>query len=88
MKFVAVASSNVEAVAYDNDKLYVRFSGGGVYRYHGVPPERHAALMAAPSKGAYVAQHIKHKFPTDKLTAAEVAALSGGPAADAPAVAP
>ncbi len=84
MTFVDVKSSNVEAVAYEPGTMLVRFTGGAVYRYIGVTVREHAALMAAPSKGAHLAQHIKGKFPTDRLAPDEVAAWTAAPTTDEP----
>lgn len=86
MKFVAVKSSNIEAVAYEPGTMLVRFSGGAVYRYRGVQVQEHAALMAAESLGAHLAKHIKHKFSTDRLTPEQVAqVVKGDDGADAAA---
>lgn len=79
MKFEPVKSSNVEAVAYETGTLLVRFTGGAVYRYRGVMSSEHAALMAAESKGAHLARHIKGKYPTDKLTPEQVAQVVAPP---------
>ena len=62
--FQPVNSSNLAAVGYDKDTqtLHVQFSSGGAYRYTGVPASTHQALMAAPSKGGFLAKHIKGRF--------------------------
>lgn len=56
-----VTSSNIESVGYSPEEniLYVQFKGSGKYEYHGVMPERYAAMIAAPSIGTYFHQHIK-----------------------------
>jgi hypothetical protein len=58
-------SSNVASARYDDatKQLEVRFVGGGVYRYSGVPASRWAGLCAAPSKGGYLAAFIKDSYP-------------------------
>lgn len=58
-----VDSSNVRSIGYDptTQELHVEFhsSPGKVYVYTGVPPEKHAALMAAESKGGELNRSIK-----------------------------
>lgn len=53
--------SNVASVTYhpQDAALDVEFNGGGTYRYHGVPPETHAAMLTAPSAGKFVATELK-----------------------------
>lgn len=62
-----VDSSNVRSIGYDpaTQELHVEFHStpGTVYVYSGVPPEKHAALMAAESKGS--ALHTTIKKATD-----------------------
>ncbi|MGA5437415.1 KTSC domain-containing protein [Streptomyces cellulosae] len=59
-----VRSANVRSVGYSQQErvLEVAFHSGGVYRYDGVPADVHAALMAAPSKGGYLARFIKGRY--------------------------
>lgn len=72
---VPVASSNLLAVGYDPDgtTLYVAFRPSpkrpapALYAYDGVPAPVHAALMAAPSKGAYLCAAIKGVYPHRRL---------------------
>jgi KTSC domain-containing protein len=66
MHYVSVVSSTIEAVAYDEmgSTLGVRFHGGREYRYRSVPKSVFQGLFAAPSKGRYFDQHVKHAgFP-------------------------
>ncbi len=52
-------------VGYDevSQVLYLRFRRGrGVYTYFNVPVEIYCGLMAARSKGAYFATHIRHQY--------------------------
>ncbi|MEV6328492.1 KTSC domain-containing protein [Streptomyces sp. NPDC051909] len=64
-----VHSSNLRSVAYDEVGwvLEVAFHGGRLYRYDGVPPQVHAALMAAPSKGTFLARFIKGRYPYRRI---------------------
>lgn len=59
-------SSNVLEVGHDPDKnlLEVMFKGGGVYQYHGVDADKHAALMSADSVGSFFHANVKgaHKY--------------------------
>lgn len=56
-----VSSGAIEAIGYDPaaQSLTVKFKSGGTHRYDGVTPDKHAALMAAPSKGAHFHAHIR-----------------------------
>ena len=59
MKRIPVDSSCIASIGYDLRKheLELEFrESGEVYRYFGVPPEEHAAFMAARSKGTYLNQ--------------------------------
>ena len=53
-------SSALAAVGYDaaTGTLLVRFRSGEAYAYLDVPPEAHAALMTAPSKGRFFQAEI------------------------------
>jgi hypothetical protein len=59
-----VRSSHVRSVGYSQQErvLEVAFHNGGVYRYDGVPADVHTALMAAPSKGGFLARFIKGRY--------------------------
>ena len=56
-----VDSSNIRSVGYDDtiQVLEIEFHHGGAYRYLGVPPHMHQALMRAESMGTYFNQNIK-----------------------------
>lgn len=67
MKRVPVESSNIASIGHDpaTNTLEVEFKGGGVYTYHDVDADKHAALMKADSVGGHLNAHIKgggHKF--------------------------
>lgn len=68
---VPVSSSNLRAVGYDRWSLTleIKFCSGGAYAYDGVPPRIHAGLMAASSKGGYLAAFIKGRYPYRRLNA-------------------
>ena len=48
--------------------LEIEYAGGSIYRYHGVPPVEHAALMRADSLGIYVNLRIKPRYPFSRVT--------------------
>jgi hypothetical protein len=61
----AVESSSVARVGYDHatEEAYVEFHGGGLYAYRGVPLAVYDELLEAKSKGTYVNEEIKPRFP-------------------------
>ena len=64
-----VKSSTIKEVGHDPEQqaLYVRFHGGGHYKYHGVDSNTFHALMAAPSKGKFLHKMVKPKHKFTKL---------------------
>ncbi len=60
-----VQSSNLRSVGYDpaSQALEVEFQDGSVYQYSGVPASEYSGLMAASSKGSYLHEHIKDRYP-------------------------
>mgnify|MGYP001562475787 CR=1 FL=1 len=71
MEMVNVTSSNIAAVGYEAETLTVRFRNGGEYRYSKVPVGVYAALMAAESKGGYLARFVARKYPFVKVVQPE-----------------
>jgi len=61
-------SSNVKAHGYDpvTRTLAVAYHDGGIHTYEGVPPEKYAGLLSAPSVGRFVAAEIKGAHPARK----------------------
>jgi len=57
-------SSNVARFAYDSASsiLSVEFLKGGVYNYFDVPEPVFEQMIAAPSKGQFLAQSIKGAY--------------------------
>ena len=74
-----VQSTNISEVGYEAETqtLRVRFKGGSVYEYHGVPPDVHAGLLEARSKGAYLAKMVvrNHRYGFRKLSLEEAQAV-------------
>jgi hypothetical protein len=70
VKHSAIKSSNIQTVGYDPESqtLEVKFHGGAVHSYTGVPPAKHLAFVSAPSPGAYLHTHIKPVHPAKKLS--------------------
>jgi len=63
-----VSSSAISSVGYDPKArtLELEFSSGGVYSYSGVPPKVYAALMSADSKGRFVSEQIRGRYPSER----------------------
>ena len=64
MERVAVKSSNVISVGYDENDgiLEVEFAGGSVYEYYRVPKQVFDGLVASSSPGHYVATKVKDVY--------------------------
>lgn len=61
----AVDSGNIYRIGYDPEirVLEVEFKGNGQrYRYRDVPEDVYVALYESPSKGSFLAKHIKGRF--------------------------
>ncbi len=74
MEMHRVTSSNLESIGYDPAarELRIQFrdvdgNPGRTYSYEGVSPAKHAALMAAKSKGGHFAAHIRPFHPATRL---------------------
>ncbi len=63
-EMIAVDSTNIEAVGYDEpaQDLYVQFEGGRIYIYSGVSTYTYEDLLSAPSKGSYFNREIKPNY--------------------------
>ena len=57
-----VNSSSVRSVGWSDGTLELEYVNGSIYQYDDVPQTTFAALLAAPSIGAYVNTHIKPYF--------------------------
>lgn len=75
MERVAVKSSNIASIGYDQESkvLEVEFHPpkdervGRIYEHYGVPPELHTRLMAANSIGKFYQVNIRGKFDYKQL---------------------
>lgn len=69
----AVDSSNIEAIGWspepgkDTGRLRVKFKNNSTYEYASVPGVLWEAFRAHESKGSFLANNIKGKFPTEKV---------------------
>jgi hypothetical protein len=65
-----IVSSVLASIKYDADshEMEIRFVTGRTYRYLNVPPEAHAGLQSAPSKGAFFNAEIKDKYKFRDIT--------------------
>lgn len=59
-----VVSSNVASVGYSRQlrALEIEFTRGAVYRFLDVPAKVHQGLLAAPSKGRFIAEYIRGRY--------------------------
>jgi hypothetical protein len=64
-------STSLAGASYDRQArlLELEFRTGAIYRYREVPPEIHAGLLRAASKGRYFTQHIRGRFAFEKIRA-------------------
>jgi hypothetical protein len=70
MKWAALESKMLSAVAYDESKqvLYLRFRNTGqVYRYFEFTPADHQAFLSAESKGRFFRSHIRDHFRCERM---------------------
>ncbi len=63
-RWIGIRSSVLAAARYHKTEgwLDLRFREGPTYRYLGVPADVFDGLLAASSKGAYFAQHIRDRY--------------------------
>jgi hypothetical protein len=67
MNLVFVTSSNVSAIGYQDGVLEVHFRNGYVYQYLNTSQSLFNEFYAAPSKGQFVHQRLKDKYPTRRI---------------------
>ena len=73
--FTKVESSNVVAVGWKDETLFVEYSGHSFYSYSNVPEDEYLSLLIAPSKGRYMNGIIKPKYDYTKCIADNIAAF-------------
>lgn len=66
----SVESSMIDGHGYDaaSQTLAVRFTGGGVYHYEGVPQETVAALLKAPSFGKAFGALVRNRYTGKRVS--------------------
>jgi hypothetical protein len=59
-----VSSTNVASIGYSQrlHALEIEFARSAVYRFLQVPPDVYRGLLAADSKGHFIAQNIRGKY--------------------------
>jgi hypothetical protein len=64
-----VESSVIRSVGYEPTTaiLEIEFQTDRKYRYFAVPRSVYQALMDAPSAGAYFNQHIRDRYPDERV---------------------
>lgn len=64
IKREAVTSTNVASVGYSRHlrALEIEFTRGAIYRFFGVPVTVYRGLVAAESKGRFIAEKIRGKY--------------------------
>lgn len=69
MKLHPVQSSNIDAVGYDPEtkELQVRFKGGALYSYAGVPKAKYDSMLSAQSLGGVFHTSIRNEYKYTKL---------------------
>lgn len=69
MDKIAVTSSNIESIGYDEDSstLEIEFKNGATYQYFDVPENVFVELRDADSVGGYLAAKVKGTFRYSKV---------------------
>lgn len=62
--------SVIDAIAYEDGDLFVRFMSGRVYVYHDVPRCEFQQFDSAVSKGQFFNQHIKGWYACREVSGA------------------
>ncbi|MDD5005055.1 MAG: KTSC domain-containing protein [Candidatus Omnitrophica bacterium] len=69
MDMKPVASSNIQAVGYDEstETMRVQFNNSSVYEYHNIPLIVYNDFMQASSLGAYLNRNIRNNYSYEKI---------------------
>ncbi len=69
MDRVNVVSRNIKSIGYDPsiNTLEVEFNSGSIYQYYTVPSSIYEGIMSANSKGTFLNDHIKGKYPYKRI---------------------
>lgn len=73
MKRIAVRSSSVKSLGYDEERqvLELEFHSGAVYQYFSVPPIDYARLLDGRSIGRFINACIKDRYPFKQVRGAD-----------------
>ena len=66
VNMIPVESSNVVAIGYSDNTLYVKYSSG-MYKYDNVPKEVAEKLLNADSIGRFMNDYIKGSYNCTKV---------------------
>lgn len=66
---IKIDSSWIESAEYHPaaETLDITLNGGRAYRYFAVPEPLAEAFFAAASKGGFYNEHLKNRFPAQRL---------------------
>ena len=64
---VKVDSSNILAIGYENDSLFVQYPSG-IYQYDHVPKKVFDSLNSAESKGQFMNANVKSIYACSKVS--------------------
>lgn len=69
MDMIPVVSSNINAIGYDDNSstLRISFNDGSQYDYYSVTRDVFEAFRDSDSKGKFLHQNIKGKYPYARL---------------------
>lgn len=67
VKMIEVESSNIAAIGYKNNTLFVNFKNGSLYSYDGVEKELFEEMLKSDSKGKFLNREIKGIYSYMKL---------------------
>lgn len=63
-------SGQIDQTRYFNGEkgiLEIKFKGGQIYHYYGVPENLYIDMLKAPSGGVFLSQYIKGKYNYKKI---------------------
>jgi hypothetical protein len=69
MDWVEVESSNIKAVAYNEEakELLVEFHSGGTYTYFDVDKDIYDKFLASDSKGKFFHKYVRNNYSYERL---------------------
>lgn len=67
MKITHVVSSNINAIGWHRNTLFIRFNSGTSYAYQQVPFAHYQAFVEAESHGQHFHRFIRSQFQYSKL---------------------